>query len=236
MADSFGKTSLPVAPVARNAGGEPTEPIGDPGLAVLASWAAAVLTAECGAAWLDLARGEPIVRRIYAHDPEKEDFDPAHMPALFAHRGDGKHKHFADGEWGEERSISLLWVYPPAGFEMPARRGIAVALGRALGKALGPLNGRHPAWVVTGDPDPSAARYGSSILTHGGFPTLNLTDTRTAEVTLEHGVKYDGVVLELEAREDYQPEVAFSGSRRITIRRDAATSTGPNPFDQQIDV
>lgn len=236
MADSFGKTALPVARVARSAAGEPTEPIGDPGLAVLASWAAAVLTAECGEAWLDLARGEPLVRRVYAHDPEKEDFDPANMPALFAHRGDGKHKHFADGEWGEERPISLLWVYPPAGFEMPVRRGIAVALGRALGKALGPLNGRHPAWAVTGDPDPYAARYGSSILTHGGFHTLNLDAARVAEVVLEHGVKFDGVVLELEAREDYEPGVKFSGQRHITIRRDTAEPTAPGQFDQQIDV
>jgi hypothetical protein len=108
-----------------------------------------------------------------------------------------------------------------------------VAIGRALHKALGPLNGRHPAWVVTGDTDTDAAAYGSDVLAHGGFQRLEVVAVRHAEITVGQA-KYDAVTVDVEAREVLTQDVTLSGSTQITIRRDVTGSTTTGPFDQVI--
>lgn len=234
MADSYGATTLPVT--APSLVEEYTEPVGDPGIVTVLSFAAAVLEYEAGHAWEEVAPSEPLIRRARPHDPREEDFSASALPALFAYRGDGKPSRWSDGYWVEERPITLLWVYPPAQADkMPGRRGVAVAIGRALHKALGPLNGRHPAWVVTDDPDEDAAVYGSCVLTHGGFQRLEVASVRAAEITIGQA-RYDGVTVELEAREVYQRIETLSGSTRIIVRRDTAETTVPEPFDQVIDI
>ena len=232
MADSYGATTLPVtAPSLVEAY---TEPVGDPGLGVFLAFAKAVLEHEVGAAWEEVAPGEPLIRHARPHDPREEDFDTKSLPTLFAYRGDGKPSRWSDGYWVEERPITLLWVYPPAQAEkMPGRRGVPVAIGRALHKALGPLNGRHPAWVVTGDTDADSATYGSDVLTHGGFQKLEVVAVRHAEITVGQA-KYDAVTVDVEAREVLTQDVTLSGSTQITIRRDVTGSTTTGPFDQVI--
>lgn len=234
MADSYGATTLPVT--APSLVEEYTEPVGDPGIVTVLSFAAAVLEYEAGHAWEEVAPGEPLIRKARPHDPREEDFSASALPALFAYRGDGRATRWSDGYWVEERPITLLWVYPPAQAEkMPARRGVGVALGRALHKALGPLNGRHPAWVVSGDTDEDAAAYGSDVLTHGGFQRLDVTSVRAAEIMIGQA-KYDGITIELEAREVFARIETLSGSTRIIVRRDTAEMTAPEPFDQVIDI
>ena len=234
MADTYGATTLPVtAPSLVEAY---TEPVGDPGLGVFLAFAKAVLEHEVGAAWEEVAPGEPLIRHARPHDPREEDFDTKSLPTLFAYRGDGKPSRWSDGYWVEERPITLLWVYPPAQAEkMPGRRGVPVAIGRALHKALGPLNGRHPAWVVTGDKDEDAAVYGSDVLTHGGFQQLVMGTVRHAEITVGQA-KYDAITVELEAREVFSQIETLGGTTRIIIRRDTAETTAPDPFDQTIDI
>ena len=234
MTFSYGATTLPVtAPSLVEAY---TEPVGDPGLGVFLAFAKAVLEYEVGAAWEEVAPGEPLIRHARPHDPREEDFGTTSLPTLFAYRGDGKLSRWSDGYWVEERPIALLWVYPPAQAEkMPGRRGVPVAIGRALHEALGPLNGRHPAWVVTGDTDPDAAAYGSDVLAHGGFQRLEVVAVRHAEITVGQA-KYDAVTVDVEAREVLTQTVTFSGASAITIRRDSAEMTAPEPFDQTIDI
>lgn len=234
MAHSYGATTLPVtAPSLVEAY---TEPVGDPGLGVVLAFAAAVLEYEVGAAWEEVAPGEPLIRHTRPHDPREEDFATSALPALFAYRGDGKPSRWSDGYWVEERPITLLWVYPPAQAEkMTSRRGVPVAIGRALHKALGPLNGRHPAWVVTDDVDEDAAVYGSCVLTHGGFQQLVMGTVRHAEITVGQA-KYDALTVELEAREVFSQIETLSGTTRIIVRRDTAETTAPEPFDQVIDI
>jgi hypothetical protein len=225
MTDTFGATSLPIANVARS-GGLPTEPIGDPAMATLLAWARAVLTAEVGPAWADLAPGEPVVRCVHFHDPRAEDFAVQRLPALFAYREAGRFGKADDGRWTEERPTTLLWVYPPGSDDkMPARRGVAVALGRALHEALGPLNGRHPSWVVTGDADPFAAVYGSSLLDHGGFEEIRLDATRTAQVEVADAT-FEAISLDLICREVWYRAPKLTGSTITTINQ------GPGGFVQ----
>ena len=232
MTFSYGATTLPVtAPSLVEAY---TEPVGDPGLGVVLAFAAAVLEYEVGAAWEEVAPGEPLIRHARPHDPREEDFETTALPTLFAYRGDGKLSRWSDGYWVEERPITLLWAYPPAqAAKMPGRRGVPVAIGRALHKALGPLNGRHPAWVVTGDTDTDAAAYGSDVLAHGGFQRLEVVAVRHAEITVGQA-KYDAVTVDVEAREVLTQDVTLSGSTQITIRRDVTGSTTTGPFDQVI--
>jgi hypothetical protein len=234
MAYQLGDTTLPIANVAR-LGGEPSEPIGDPGLTTLLSWCAAVLTYEVGAAWDDLVPGEPIVRTQSPHDPREEDFSTIRLPQLFAYREDGKAVRNDDGHWGEERPVTLLWSYPPiAQNKIPMARGIPVAIGRALIRAVGEWNGRHPSWVVAGDTDSFAAAYGSSVLTHAGLATLAVGMVRNANVRVGQA-EYEGVSVELLAREDLEPVATGLGTQTvIVIRRDEATPTAPGPFDGYI--
>lgn len=234
MADSYGATTLPVT--APSLVEEYTEPVGDPGIVTLLNFVAAVLEYEAGDAWDAVAPGEPICSKTRPHNPRKEDFSRETLPALFAYPGDAKYTRWADGYWVRERPITLLWVHPPAqdGW-MPARRGVQTAIGAALHKALGPLNGRHPAWVVTGDTDEDAAVYGSCVLTHGGFQSLEMGTVREADITVGD-VQYDGVTVEIQAREVFTRIETLSGSTRIIVRRDTAETTAPDPFDQTIDV
>lgn len=84
MAYSYGATTLPVtAPSLVEAY---TEPVGDPGLGVVLAFAAAVLEYEVGAAWEEVAPGEPLIRHTRPHDPREEDFATSALPALFAYR------------------------------------------------------------------------------------------------------------------------------------------------------
>jgi hypothetical protein len=197
MADTFGLTSLPLAsPVG-------TASIADPGRDVLLSFLSAVITAECATAWAVRAPGEPVIRNGYAHDPNEEDFVAKRLPALYVYRGDAKPGQFTDAEFGDETPVNALWVFPPApSLRQYERRAIAQGLSRAIHKALGPLNGRHPSWVVAGDTDPYAAAYGSSVLTHGGFEWVRLTSSSEAAVKVGSD-EFAAVLLELGCREDF---------------------------------
>jgi hypothetical protein len=227
MTDHFGATTLPVAEVTRE-GPDAVAPIADPGLAVLLSWASAVITAEVGDAWAALAPNEPIVRVTHHHDPREEDFATSRLPALFAYRETGRFARADDGRWTEERPITLLWVYPPASADkMPARRGVGVGIGRALHAALGPCNGRHPDWKVTGDADPFAAVYGSSLLDHGGFEEVRLEDANDAEIEVA-GTKFEAISLSLMAREVWHRAPKQTGGTVTTIDQ------GPGGFVQTL--
>lgn len=220
MTDTYGLTALPVALPGTGAS------VGDPGRDVLLAFLSAVITEECGAAWAVRAPGETLVRRTHAHDPNEEDFASNDLPALFCYRGDGRAYHFADGEFGDEIQIAVLWVFPPTTAERQAdRRSIAVGLSRAIHKALGPLNGRHPAWVAAGDTDPFAADYGSSLLTLGGFETVRLDSFREATVKIDRA-EYPAFELLLVCREDFAPGAAagLGTSIELTIEQNGHAS------------
>lgn len=221
MTDTFGATSLPVASVITPT----TDSLADPARALVLSFCKSVIEYECGTAWAALATaGEPICRTAWPHDPGKEDFDPRKLPALFCYRSSTiKPQRFTDEEWGDEASLELLWVFPPApDANQATRRGIMVGLSRALHKAFGPLNGRHPSWVVTGDTDPYAAVYGSSLLTWGHFEIIELEQVREAQVKVDVAgkpVDYQAVNVTFRCREEYVPGDTLGGLQTIIIQQ-----------------
>jgi hypothetical protein len=233
MAYTFGATTLPVANVARDSALDPTEQIGDPALTTILSWASAVLTADLSAAWLNLAPNETLIRTTSPHDPREEDFATSRLPALFAYREDGK-AVCSDGEWSEERPVTLLWAFPPAqSLRQWPRRGASTAIGRSLIRALGLWNGRHPSWVVVGDSDPFAAQYGSSILTWGGFKTLTVGAIRNAVVQVGDA-KFDGVSVELLASEEIAQTADGFGVNTITATINQTSTAGEVGFVQSL--
>ena len=196
-----------------------------------------MLTAECGAAWLAIAPGETLIRKVHNHDPQQEDFTAEELPALFCWRADPKPQHFEDEHYGDESTIDLLWVFPPtASLTQSKRRSIALGLSRALHKALGPLNGRHPAWVVAGDTDPFAARYGSSLLDWGSFRMIEIDSVRSADIPIhsrDTTVNYHGVFLSLKCQEEFVTGDSFDGfPTLITINQQ--TTDGDVGFVQTI--
>lgn len=233
MTDLYGATSLPVASVVD----AEAEAIADPARATVLAFCRAVIEAECETAWEALAPGEPLVRTAHLHDPRHEDLGSNTLPALFCFRGtQGKPQQYDDGTWGDETPIELLWVFPPAPHANQAtRRGIRMGLSRALHKALGPLNGRHPSWVAVGDTDPYAATYGSSILTLGGFFSIGIETVREAEIKIDTGtgpVDLNGVLVTLACREDYEPGTVFSGSQTIIVQQ--RDGDGVDGFTQEL--
>ena len=230
MPDLYGATELPVQ--VPGAG----ETVGDPALDTLAAFIAAVLQFECWDAWEAVAKGEPLVRAAHTHNPRERDLSANLLPGLFLFRSQVDPQSFTDADIGSESVITCLWVFPPTKDAVAATRlPIIAALERALHRAIGPRNGRHPAWVASGDTDPYAARYGSSILTHGGLMTATLGQFQHAAVEVQE-TTFEAVQFELRIREDYVPGDTLSGSQYIIVRRDAATPTAPVPFDQEIDT
>src|SRR5512145_1435561 len=173
MTDLYGSAPLPVAAPAA-----PTDALSDPALNTLLRWAKAIIEFECGVAWAAVAPGEPLVRKTRPHRPERHDFGSVNeLPALFCYSDNARPQRYADALFGRDRTIALLWVFAPSDqFAAAKRSGILTGLGAALHKALEMALGRHPAWVDAGDPDPAAARFGSSILGRAGFERLTFVE------------------------------------------------------------
>jgi hypothetical protein len=221
MADLYGATQLPVQTPG-------TGTVSDPALDAIAAFCSAVLTADCATAWAAVAAGETIVRAALTHDPNEADLGENNLPALFVFRTGLDPQQWDDQAFGADSTISILWVFPPGEQFRHARRlGILSGVGKALHRAFGPLNGRHPSWVVVGDTDPSAAAYGSSVLTRGGLRWARLGVFRFAEVRVGDAV-YEGIMAELRVREDFAANVSATTWPTAL----ATTIDGPGGFDQ----
>lgn len=221
MTDLYGSAPLPVAAPAA-----PTDALSDPALNAVLRWALAILNFECGAAWAAVAPGETLVRKTRAHRPERNDFGSVNeLPALFCYSDNSRFQRYADALFGRDRTISLLWVFSPSDqFAAAERSGILAGLGAALHKAVEMSLGRHPGWVDTGDTDPHAARFGSSILNRTGFERLTFVESRYASIDLElpkGKASFDAVHFEFSAREYFhQGPLAESGSSiHLTINQ-----------------
>lgn len=164
-AGELGGLAIPVAkPATRNS------PFPDPALDALGSYLKAYITAKAGEAWLQIAPGEPIVRKYFTHDPEEYDFSVTDLPALYLFpSGSNKDpESLADDLLISADKIRVFWILPPSDqFRAPhlarAMRRVAQLMMLALDE------GRDPCWVVPGDSDPTAATEGSVFLRHAGL-------------------------------------------------------------------
>jgi hypothetical protein len=156
-----------VVPLAVPAAGVP---VGDPGLGVLLRYLQAYLTAYAGAAWAAVAPGEPLVRSVFAHDPEQHVFSDNHLPALYAFRAKSakKPEQIAEDWRVNYDNVKVFWVLPPCAQEREAlREPIIPKLAALIDRAL--RLGGDPSFIDAGDADPYAVNNGTVFLRRAGW-------------------------------------------------------------------
>lgn len=158
MSDTFGAITLPGTPPAPG-----DDSVGDPLLARLSDFLAAVINAEGAEEWEALAPGSKPVKSVFTHNPNEFDFNEKYLPALFLDRVSGD-----DWEWfAEDYDIShdtlrLLWIFPNA--TQDKRRARSGFINRVVKECIHAIElGRHPAYVLDTDQDPAAATLGTNI-------------------------------------------------------------------------
>lgn len=221
MTITYGATELPVP--------EPDtgETVSDPALDAFASFFKAIIEEECTDAWATVAAGEDVVRSTATHDPGEADFSANRLPGLFVFRVTADPQQFTDEEWGAETTLAVLWIFPPGEqFRHAQRLGIFSGLQKALHGALGPRNGRHPAWIVDGDTDTDAATFGSSILTHAGVRWAKLGAIRYSQIRVGEE-SFEGIYADLRIREDWSDDIADVEPPDVAV-----TITGNGAFSQ----
>jgi hypothetical protein len=228
VSDSYGAVLLPV-----EAPASPSHALSDTSIDTLLRWAKNIIEAKCGTAWAYVAPGEPIVRRVVSHRPERADFGAdSGLPALFCYSDEGAPKRFADALFGRERNIVLLLVLPPCTqFDLARRSGVLSGLTAALHGALeGEPEWRDPAWVDYDDTDVAAPRWGSNILDRCGFDQMRMTVARQAEIPidLQHGrAEYQAAYFEFAVVEYFRPGTPTSIGSSIGLTTNQNGNTSP---------
>lgn len=158
MADTFGLLQLPALV---------TEPAGDPALAKIGSFLAAIINANASAAWLAVrpraaAGQQPPVRNVVVgHDPTQLDFNESLLPALFIWRPGGTNEWWAEDFLMDNASLRAMWILPPDAQEkQKLRLPILNAIAKACTGAID--DNRHPAWFDADDTDLDAPTYAAA--------------------------------------------------------------------------
>lgn len=201
MADTIGLVTLPIATPTVHPFTDRTLAPGDTALVRLASFAAAVLQADCGDAWAALSSGKPTIegaidgtadgltaaRRAFFSDPRRGYFEPADLPALFVYRGAQYGSRWLAADIQRMASqIVIAWVMPPAEEDLQRRErdSFVHAVRAAMHEAL--TMRRHRAWVIDSDrADPDGLK--TSFATSTGAVTITSFDGALAAQTLRTG-------------------------------------------------
>lgn len=181
MPDFFGPLELPVpAPADPRA-----EAVGDPLLDLIAAFVKEVLNADLADAWAAVipTRGAgrapslPVMH-TETFDPNEGAFTTERTPCLYVFRPDdpAPQRLRSAQSWEVVRSpVSLLLVPPPPTQDkQKLRTNIRNAIDKSLRAAI--RQGRHPAWVVSGDTYYDAATYGSVFLRHAKLQAWHFTN------------------------------------------------------------
>lgn len=164
--DVFGGLRLPMAVPSIGDATNRTRAIGDPGLAIVASFLTSVLAAEVGEAsaalWPgfpelqgdpDLGAGMPPVRRVHLYQPRVDrPFIPGDFPGLFVFRYAEKTTAtpFASDTYRITVPIVVWWVTARTDSEREKYLDpFLMAMGKAISGALS--YGYHRAWVIPAD-------------------------------------------------------------------------------------
>jgi len=198
--DTWGALQIPLSgspaftPVRRDLWVAPANvPLADPALAAVLDFLATFLVTDANAlaVWQILAPNkpngvpQPVVQRIFAHDPGKEAFSTAWLPALFFWRsGGGKHEWVADDWLRDTSTLTLLWVFADTLQDTQRQRE---PFGHALAKLIDAAveRGRTPGWQQPGDPDPMGATDGSLFYTYAGFDAFWFDDWKPTSLLIK---------------------------------------------------
>jgi len=205
MAERFGALEFPVP-----AAGE-DEPLSDPCLdTVLRCLVAVMNEGPLAQAWAIAAPKTPKpVNQAYAGDPALTNFGAADLPALFLWRSSrGAASFLADDYMMSSDSLSLIWCFPKATRELKRRLDNVVnALTKLIAVTI--YEGRHTAWIDTGDTEPEAQYLGSYLWQRAGVWTMSPGKWSTEPVSIEMDdgsrapAPYQAIRLPIEIEERY---------------------------------
>lgn len=208
MADRFGALEFPVpAPGA-------DESLSDPCLdTVLRCLVAVMNEGPLAQAWALAAPKTPKpVNQAYAGDPDLTNWGASDLPALFLWRTNrGASSWIADDYMMASDALSLVWCFPKATRDLKGRLDNVV---NAITKLLAVVvhEGRHPAWIDTGDTEPQAQYQGSYLWQRAGVWTMSpgRWTTEPVSVEMEDGTRgpapFQAIRLPIEIEERYAPE------------------------------
>lgn len=164
MGNQYGSLVLPV-PVPDNGAA-----VSDPLLDKLLDFFGTVIQAECGDAWDAVSGnngGQPLVKRVFAHDPGRQAFRPQTTPAIYLFR-----QTIGPGIWIShgirKRASRLILRWIPFAANSQDRQRIWEPFFNAIPSALDVAveHGRHPSWKVAGDTDENAEDLGSWLYSY----------------------------------------------------------------------
>jgi hypothetical protein len=206
---SVGALALPV-PVAAEG-----ETAGDPLIDTLLSFFKAVLPAQAGQAWAEIAPGRPIVGATYPWDPMTSFLDTA-LPALHLWRSEvQKPVLLGQGLRVRPSTLMLNWVFPNDAQHKQRIRDPFLNVIAAVVNDVVEQYGRHPSWVVTGDTDPVAADRGSLLWSYAKvfrFEAGRARHTRLDIPLYDVGARpksYQRIELEISVQEELMPNLAL---------------------------
>jgi hypothetical protein len=213
MTDRYGALPVPDLP-AGIAGRAVTDPLLDYTLGYLGS----VLNKHADTAWRSVFKASPPVKATFAHDPEQHCFSTSDLPALYLWRGAGGEFERLAEDWHVKHSVlTLLWVFPAAvQFPQHHRRPFLNGLLSVVHTAI--ETGRDPAWVVPGDPDPTAAARGSVWPRWAGFLSLRVGKWKASQLVIAEGSKrlpFDAVEAEIPVTEHWAYDLAAHGEPNL---------------------
>lgn len=163
LGSTIGGLSLPLDPPAQG------EVIGEKALVIFGLYLQAFLRAYAGTAWATVAPSEPIVRKVFTHDPEDYDFSENDLPALYLFRtGSAKPIEQMAEDWRVHHdNVRIFWVLPNVAQDRQRLRSpILPYVGKLFDAAFD--RERDPVFVLDSDPDPTKFEQGSMVTRAAG--------------------------------------------------------------------
>lgn len=131
--------------------------------------------------WQNVAPGATtVIASAYDHNPVEDGFNQAWVPALFLYRKGTQRRADIGADYRVEfGELELLYIPPKAVGPMRRQRAkFAAKLFKTLDDYF--ERSRDPAWVVTGDPDETAAQSMAPVVETGTSPAMTVTGTPIA--------------------------------------------------------
>lgn len=162
MGNSYGATDIPIQAPAQG------EEITDPAISLIANYLAAILNTYATTAWQvvsPIITGlvtapnlvTPVVRKVFGHNPEEEDFNERDLPALYLWRGPkGAQPFWLAEDWRiSPDTWTMLWLFRPA---TQQGRRLRQSFINGIAKLVDAFieTQRDPVYVAPVDVDPTA--------------------------------------------------------------------------------
>ncbi len=230
MGDQFGALALP--PTAAVTG----EAAGDPCLSRIANYLKAWLNVECLTAFRSVfptAASAAVVNHAFIHDPAQCVFNERDCPSLYLFRTGGEAAERVSEDYDITHDVvQLYWVFPPVAPETQRIRSpMASAVQKEVVHAI--EIGRHPAYVLAGDPDATASSQGSVIYRVAGIYAIDVGawDVSKIQVQMQDGKPktYDRLGIKILLQEqrtlDIVTDFSAASGLDLTIKNSDGTRT-----------